>query len=70
VRLLLLVVCAGQPECLTHTTLPWLPKDRPRIAMVMRYHWQHIGAKNAFLSHLYRKMIDLPRQDRDEHRKS
>ena len=32
------------PECLTHSTLPWLPPDRPRCALVMRYHSQHLGA--------------------------
>ena len=38
--------CSGQvmPECLTHSTLPWLPPDRPRCALVMRYHSQHLGA--------------------------
>ena len=31
------------PEALSHTTLPWMPADRARYALVMRYHSQHLG---------------------------
>ena len=33
------------PQAMTHAVMPWMPTDRPRHVLGLRYQSQHLGAE-------------------------